>query len=125
MSDADDDVQAAAAGGGDAAAGGAGGDAGDDGDAAAATTAGGGQWWSRKLDELPEDEALNVERAFPWAEPPADLVAELLPFQRESLFWMKRQEESGFRGGILADVSAARARARRRSAARFAQARGR
>ena len=44
-----------------------------------------------------------AERSFPEALPPSQLVCNLLPFQRESLFWMINQEHSFFRGGILAD----------------------
>jgi DNA repair protein RAD16 len=29
----------------------------------------------------------------------------LLPFQKESLFWMKKQEEGPWKGGMLADES--------------------
>lgn len=37
------------------------------------------------------------------AEQPDGLVTPLLPFQREGLAWMQRQEHSAVRGGILAD----------------------
>ncbi|KAG9034356.1 DNA repair protein rad16 [Tulasnella sp. JGI-2019a] len=38
------------------------------------------------------------------AEQPADLKAQLLPFQQESLYWMRKQEEeSVWKGGCLAD----------------------
>jgi DNA repair protein RAD16 len=46
-----------------------------------------------------EDEAA----AKPEAAQPAGLALALLPFQRESLRWMRRQERSAYRGGILAD----------------------
>ncbi|TDL29103.1 hypothetical protein BD410DRAFT_710839 [Rickenella mellea] len=37
------------------------------------------------------------------AEQPADLRIPLLPFQLESLYWMRKQEEGIWRGGMLAD----------------------
>lgn len=37
------------------------------------------------------------------AEQPANLKAVLLPFQRESLHWMRKQEKTEWKGGILAD----------------------
>lgn len=38
------------------------------------------------------------------AEQPGDLKAQLLPFQQESLYWMRKQEEeSVWKGGCLAD----------------------
>ncbi|KAH6896485.1 DNA repair protein rad16 [Coprinopsis sp. MPI-PUGE-AT-0042] len=37
------------------------------------------------------------------AEQPANLKAVLLPFQRESLHWMRKQETTEWKGGILAD----------------------
>jgi len=36
------------------------------------------------------------------AEQPKNLRATLLPFQQESLYWMKKQECGPWRGGILA-----------------------
>lgn len=36
-------------------------------------------------------------------EPPATLLMPLLPYQKEGLGWMVYQEDSNFRGGILAD----------------------
>nr|CCA25894.1 PREDICTED: similar to SNF2 domaincontaining protein [Albugo laibachii Nc14] len=36
-------------------------------------------------------------------EPPSTLTATLLPYQREALYWMNAQENSIYRGGILAD----------------------
>ena len=40
---------------------------------------GGGAWWSRRMDELPAaDELNNVERSFPQATAPPDLVTELV-----------------------------------------------
>ncbi|KAK7689056.1 hypothetical protein QCA50_007747 [Cerrena zonata] len=50
----------------------------------------------------------DVERQLPIpvpqiADPPAGLKVTLLPFQRESLFWMKNQEKSIWHGGLLAD----------------------
>lgn len=67
---------AAGAGGADTDAGAA------DADAAAGAGGDDGQWWNKRLDELPDDDTLNVERTFPFADPPKDLTAELLPFQR-------------------------------------------
>lgn len=87
----------------------------------------GGAWWKKTLtvlaDEpidgeglcdcsvacgllillLPTSDADVAERTFPEAAAPAELVCNLLPFQRESLYWMTNQERSTFRGGILAD----------------------
>ncbi|KAG5642615.1 hypothetical protein DXG03_002485 [Asterophora parasitica] len=37
------------------------------------------------------------------AEQPANLKLTLLPFQRESLFWMRKQEQGVWKGGMLAD----------------------
>ncbi|KAJ3162808.1 DNA repair protein rad16 [Geranomyces michiganensis] len=37
------------------------------------------------------------------ADQPKELTVKLLPFQQEGLFWMMKQEESRFNGGILAD----------------------
>ncbi|KAG8989917.1 DNA repair protein rad16, partial [Tulasnella sp. 427] len=37
------------------------------------------------------------------AEQPKDLKANLLPFQQESLFWMRKQERGIWKGGCLAD----------------------
>ncbi|KAG6912757.1 hypothetical protein DXG01_012401, partial [Tephrocybe rancida] len=37
------------------------------------------------------------------AEQPDNLKLTLLPFQRESLFWMRKQEQSIWHGGMLAD----------------------
>jgi hypothetical protein len=96
--------------------GGGGGDDGDDGDggggAGAGGGGGGGQWWNKRMDVLDDEAAEELaaveERTFPQADPPPGLSAELLPFQRESLYWMVRQERSGYRGGILADVSVPR-----------------
>ncbi|EPT03163.1 hypothetical protein FOMPIDRAFT_1040604 [Fomitopsis schrenkii] len=36
-------------------------------------------------------------------EPPASLKLTLLPFQKESLYWMKEQEKGPWKGGMLAD----------------------
>lgn len=36
------------------------------------------------------------------AEPPANLKVTLLPFQMESLYWMRNQEQGTWKGGILA-----------------------
>lgn len=54
------------------------------------------------LRDRPKDGDI-AERTFPEAPAPPQLVCNLLPFQRESLFWMTNQERSVFRGGILAD----------------------
>ena len=37
------------------------------------------------------------------ADPPPGLKVTLLPFQRESLFWMRKQELGVWKGGCLAD----------------------
>lgn len=61
---------------------------------------------AKRLDELEEpedDEELSMERTFPPHPQPADIVTELLPFQREFLTWARLQEHSAARGGILAD----------------------
>ena len=49
----------------------------------------------------PED--IKDTRTFEEAPEPTKLVQRLLPFQREGLGWMLKQEESKVRGGILAD----------------------
>ena len=36
------------------------------------------------------------------SEQPANLKVTLLPFQRESLYWMRKQEQSVWGGGLLA-----------------------
>ena len=36
------------------------------------------------------------------ADPPAGLKVTLLPFQQESLFWMRKQEKGVWKGGMLA-----------------------
>ena len=41
------------------------------------------------------------------ADPPPGLKVTLLPFQRESLFWMKKQEKSIWHGGLLSLVGVA------------------
>lgn len=46
---------------------------------------------ARKKDVVPEK-----------AEQPAGLKVTLLPFQRESLFWMRKQEGGIWKGGVLA-----------------------
>ena len=38
-------------------------------------------------------------------EQPADLKVTLLPFQRESLYWMREQEKGAWSGGMLAVMS--------------------
>jgi len=65
-------------------------------------------WWKKPapdvLENVPEEFAEAPTAIIPEAEPPAELLATLLPFQRESLFWMKAQERNtAYRGGILAD----------------------
>ncbi|KAA0169554.1 hypothetical protein FNF28_01998 [Cafeteria roenbergensis] len=57
---------------------------------------------------LPDDarddvDDLGGERIIVPADAPPELLLDLLPFQREGLGWMVRQEHSAFRGGILAD----------------------
>lgn len=57
---------------------------------------------------LPDDarddvDDLGGERIIVPADAPPELLLELLPFQREGLGWMVRQELSAYRGGILAD----------------------
>jgi SNF2 family DNA or RNA helicase len=73
----------------------------------AQTPAQGGAWWKKQLSVLDEELAIGdtdiAERRFPPADPPPALKCTLLPFQRESLYWMTQQERSSFRGGILAD----------------------
>lgn len=36
------------------------------------------------------------------AEQPPELKLKLLPFQREGLFWMRKQEQGVWKGGMLA-----------------------
>ena len=53
-------------------------------------------------DEADEEEIGAVEE-FARMEAHSDLVTSLLPFQKESLHWMTKQEHRPVRGGILAD----------------------
>jgi DNA repair protein RAD16 len=56
------------------------------------------------LPDFSEDEDEDSAAApRPEAEQPKDLVLALLPFQRESLYWMCKREESHWKGGVLAD----------------------
>ncbi|KAI9292890.1 hypothetical protein K502DRAFT_325583 [Neoconidiobolus thromboides FSU 785] len=50
-------------------------------------------------DKLDGMEVIEIEQS----EQPNDLKLKLLPFQKEGLNWMKKQEQSEFMGGILAD----------------------
>ena len=45
----------------------------------------------------------GAHESIPKAEQPDEMTTPLLPFQLESLYWMKRQEHSAYRGGVLAD----------------------
>ena len=45
----------------------------------------------------------EVVRDIPGAEQPKDLLVNLLPFQKQGLYWLQAQENSSYRGGILAD----------------------
>ena len=68
-----------------------------------------GDQWESDMDSGEEGVFLSkweasVERAMvDKREPPPGLNMPLLPFQKESLFWMCAQEESKYKGGILAD----------------------
>jgi DNA repair protein RAD16 len=54
--------------------------------------------------DLPDDvDDLGGERIIAAADAPDDLLLPLMPFQREGLSWMCRQEQTVYRGGILAD----------------------
>lgn len=54
--------------------------------------------------DLPDDvDDLGGERIIAAADAPDDLLLPLMPFQREGLGWMCRQERTVYRGGILAD----------------------
>jgi DNA repair protein RAD16 len=49
----------------------------------------------------------NISKAIPTVKPleaeqPVELKVALLPFQRESLYWMREQEKGIWNGGILA-----------------------
>jgi len=55
------------------------------------------------LPDLSDDEDEDEAEPRPEADQPADMVLPLLPFQRESLYWMCKREESHWRGGVLAD----------------------
>lgn len=57
------------------------------------------------IDErLPlSDKHFNKKGRMPEKEPSKYLTATLLPYQREALAWMVGQEESSYKGGILAD----------------------
>lgn len=68
--------------------------------------------WEKELDEWKpwrDDEEINldalVQKKGPvdFKEPPPELLMPLLPFQKEWLAWSLKQEESEFKGGILAD----------------------
>ncbi|KAJ2554314.1 DNA repair protein rad16 [Coemansia sp. RSA 1933] len=48
-------------------------------------------------------EPITAEKTMGMVEQPPNLKMRLLPFQREGVWWMARQESSVFRGGILAD----------------------
>ncbi|KAF7330865.1 ATP-dependent helicase rhp16 [Mycena venus] len=57
-----------------------------------------------ELRDVWGDLAANIPVVVPSkADQPANLKLTLLPFQRESLFWMKKQEAGIWRGGMLAD----------------------
>ena len=68
-----------------------------------------GDQWESDMDSGEEEEFLHkweasVERQLQnKKEAPPGLLMPLLPFQRESLAWMCEQEESKYKGGILAD----------------------
>ncbi|KAJ7163829.1 SNF2 family N-terminal domain-containing protein [Mycena crocata] len=57
-----------------------------------------------ELKDVWGDLAANIPIVVPTkADQPANLKLTLLPFQRESLFWMKKQEAGIWNGGMLAD----------------------
>ncbi|KAJ7499427.1 SNF2 family N-terminal domain-containing protein [Mycena latifolia] len=57
-----------------------------------------------ELKDVWGDLAANIPIVVPTkADQPANLKLALLPFQRESLFWMKKQEAGIWNGGMLAD----------------------
>ena len=68
-----------------------------------------GDQWESDMDSGEEEEFLHkweasVERQLQnKKEAPPGLLMPLLPFQRESLAWMCEQEDSKYKGGILAD----------------------
>ncbi|KUG01494.1 ATP-dependent helicase rhp16 [Phytophthora nicotianae] len=49
------------------------------------------------------DDHFNKKGRMPEKEPSKHLTATLLPYQREALAWMVGQEQSSYKGGILAD----------------------
>ncbi|GMF13366.1 unnamed protein product [Phytophthora lilii] len=49
------------------------------------------------------DDHFNKKGRMPEKQPSQFLTATLLPYQREALAWMVGQEQSGYKGGILAD----------------------
>jgi DNA repair protein RAD16 len=56
-----------------------------------------------ELKDVWGDLAANIPIVVPTkADQPANLKLTLLPFQRESLFWMKKQEAGIWNGGMLA-----------------------
>lgn len=68
--------------------------------------------WEKELDEWKpwgEDGEINLDELVQKKgpvdvkEPPPELLMPLLPFQKEWLAWSLKQEESEFKGGILAD----------------------
>lgn len=50
-----------------------------------------------------EFEVVSSSQVMPQRSPPPDVVVPMLPFQKESLAWMCKQEHGQYRGGILAD----------------------
>ncbi|KAJ7727913.1 P-loop containing nucleoside triphosphate hydrolase protein [Mycena metata] len=58
-----------------------------------------------ELKDVWGDLAANIPIVVPTkADPPDNLKLTLLPFQRESLFWMKKQEAGIWKGGMLATI---------------------
>jgi len=56
-----------------------------------------------EMEADPEWSTRRAEDGLEPMEPPKGMLLELLPFQKEALGWLSRQEKSEFRGGILAD----------------------
>ena len=51
----------------------------------------------------PDEEIIKGEKWTTQREPPDNLLAPMLPYQKEGLGWLCKQEDSDMRGGILAD----------------------
>jgi SNF2 family DNA or RNA helicase len=67
------------------------------------STWGGLKVLNRAPDEDEQGDTEYVQTQVTEAPQPVEIITPLLPFQREALSWMRKQEHSVFRGGLLAD----------------------